>query len=446
VADAMEVVLSVNNLAYDVTGNILTIMTDEEYKTLNGTSFYDHKKVRMVELKYADPVRVATMLDKIKSSIGTLVADPVTGTIILIDTPDKIQEMQAVIARADLSTVSRVLPTETRTFALQYAEVENLLPEVQSVLTKEVGTVRMDKRTKTLMVTDLPHGLEQVEKLIAVFDRCPKQVFIEAKIVEIALGDDFSMGINWQHMFQNLDPRFALQSVSRPGVPSVPNFQLTFNTIMAGGNLEMVLQALRSVGETRILSNPHIAVMDGQKAMIEVVEDQPYKETQIESGTTNVTGVTYIFKKVGVQMEVTPRINDNRQISMSIKPEISSISQWYDGAPQEGTPVIRKALAETTIMVRDGVTIIIGGMIKDRKDTGVSKTPILGSIPLIGRLFRYDSSSRVNTETVVFLTPRIITGDEPHILLRDSKKPTKPLRSVGGSSSRSAKPIRDAVR
>lgn len=440
--EALEVVLSINNLAYEIKNGILTIMTDEEYKVTYGASFYDQKKVKVVELKYADPDRVGKMIASIKSSFGIIVPDPVTGTLILIDTPEKINEMQEIIAKADISTVSRILPTETKTFVLQYANVEDLQTQVTALMTKEAGSVRGDKRTKTLIVTDLPHNMVKIEQMIKLFDKSPKQVFIEAKIVETALNDDYSMGVNWEHLFQGLDPRFSLQSLSTPGLPSVPALSLSYNTIVAGGDLQVVLEALKSVGETRILSNPNIAVLDGQEAKIEVVEDQPYKEVTLESGTTNITGVTYLFKKVGVSLAVTPRINDNRFVSVAVKPEISSISQWYDGAPQEGTPVIRKALAETSVMVKDGVTIIIGGMIKDRKDTSSTKVPILGSIPLLGRLFSYDTVSSVNTETIVFLTPRIISGDEPFLLLKDMKKTPKPLRPVGGNGGKEFKPVR----
>ena len=441
--EALEVVMSLNNLAYEIKGGILMIMTDEEYRGMYGTSFYDHKKVKVVELKYADPTRVAGMIDKIKSAIGTTVADPVTGSLILIDTPEKIAEMQTIITKADLSTVSRVLPTDTKTFILQYANVEDMQAQVATLLTKDIGSVRADKRTKTLIITELPHTMAKIEQLVKLFDRRPKQVFIEAKIVETSLNDDYSMGVNWEHLFQGLDPRFALQTLSMPGAPSAPALSLTYNTIAAGGDLQLVLEALKAVGETRILSNPNIAVLDGQEATIEVVEDQPYKEILLESGTTNITGVTYQFKKVGVSLAVTPRINDDKYVSVAVKPEISSISQWYDGAPQEGTPVIRKALAETSVMVKDGVTIIIGGMIRDRKDTSSSKIPLLGSIPLLGKLFSHDTVSSVNTETIVFLSPRIISGDEPFLLMKDMKKLPKPLRAVGGvGGGKEFKPIR----
>lgn len=442
VGDALEVVLSVNDLAYEVKGGIITIITDEEYRAKNGVSFYDQKDVQIIKLNFADPTRVLTMLERVKSQIGTAVADQMTGTIILIDTPDKIQEMKAVIEKADISTIERVVPTVTKTFALQHANVAEIQSQIQPLLSKSVGSLHADVRTKTIIVRDVAHNMNKISELVKTFDRKPKQVFVEAKVVEVALGDDYSLGINWQHMFQGMDPRFALSTVSAPGSASVPNFRMTYNTIAADGDLEVILEALKSVGDTKILSNPQIAVMDGEEATIEVVEDQPYKEVAIESGTTNVTGVTYIFKPVGVLLNVTPRINDEEFITCAIKPEISSISQWYDGAPQEGTPVIKKAHAETTVMVKNGVTIIIGGLIKDRKDESTSSVPLLGALPIIGRFFRYDTVSSVNTETVVFLTPRIITGEEPFLRMRDLKKMPKPLRSVGVSSGKQIKPIR----
>lgn len=434
VGEALEVVLSVNSLAYVVKGGIISIMTDEEYKKIYGASFYDQKKVKLVKLKHAEPDNVSKVIQTLKSEIGTIVSDATTGTLILIDTPKRIREMELVIAKADVAPISR-------TYLLQYAEVEELEKQIASVMSKGAGSVRADRRTKTLIVTDLPHKIEKISEMVSLFDKAPKQVFVEAKIVEIALSDAFQLGINWQHLFHGLDPRFDLKTVSSPGNVVTPMGKLAYNTVTAEGNLEVVLDALKSVGETKIKSNPQIAVEDGKEAAIKVIEKQPYKEVTLESGTTNVTGVTYLFEEVGVQLSVTPRINEERFINVAIKPEISSISQWYDGAPQEGTPVIRKAYAETTVNVKDGVTIIIGGMIKDRKETRTNKVPLLGSIPLLGRLFRYDSVNSINTETVVFLTPRIITGDEPFLRMRDIKKRPKPLRAVGRGQKK-LKPIR----
>ena len=444
VAEALEVVLSVNQLAYEIRGDIVTIMTDEEYKALHGVSFYDHKDVQIVTLQYADPARVAQMLATVKSAIGTVAADPVSGTLILVDTPAKIAEMRRVIASADIPTVARVIPTRSRSFVLQHADVDEMLKEVQAIASPEIGVVRADRRTRTLIVTDLEHKMGEIEKMVSLFDRPSRQVFIEAKIVETTLSDDFSMGINWRHLFDSLDPRYSIETVLSPvgpGALASPAASLTYSAADSRRSLEAVVQALESYGDTKILANPHIAVLDGREARIEVVEDQPYKEVLLEAGTTNVTGVTYLFKKVGVQLGVTPRINDEQFIQVAVRPEISSISQWYDGAPQEGTPVVRKAYAETAVLVKDGVTIIIGGMIQNRASTQRRQTPFLGRIPIAGALFRYETVSSVNSETVVFLTPRIVDGETPHQLLDRLPKEPKPLRQVG-HREREAKPVR----
>jgi type II secretory pathway component GspD/PulD (secretin) len=441
VGDALEVVLSVNTLAYEVRDGIVTIMSDAEYQGLYGTSFYDNKEVRIVDLKYADPARVAKVLEPIKSTIGTIVPDTVTGRLILVDTPDKIREMGVVIQSADIATVSRVLPTETQAFVLKYAELDDIQKQLEAVISP-AGSIRADRRTRTLVVTDLPHSMVAVKDLVTLFDRRPKQVFIEAKVVDVTLSDDFQMGVNWEHVFEGIDPRFALRTVAMPGSMANPAATLTYKTIVPGGDLSVVLQALKSIGDTKVLSNPQIAVMDGQEATIEVVEDQPYKEVTLETGTTNVTGVSYVFKKVGVQLKVQPRINEDNFISVDIRPEVSQITEWYDGLPQEGTPVIRKSLAETTIMVQDGVTIIIGGMIKNEKSDRQTGVPLLRSIPLLGHLFRTDGVSSINRETVVFLTPRIISGEEPFLRMTDIEKTPKPLRPVGVVNGKQLKPIR----
>lgn len=162
VGDALEVVLSVNRLAYEVRGDILSIMTDEEYKAINGSSFLDQKQVRTVELKYADANRVATMVGSVKSDIGTVVADQVTGTLILIDTPGKIDEMMGVVESADIPTVSRMVPTVTRAFVLQHADVEAIQQKVTGMLTPDLGKIISDERTKAIVITDLPHNVQRI--------------------------------------------------------------------------------------------------------------------------------------------------------------------------------------------------------------------------------------------------------------------------------------------
>lgn len=430
VGEALEVVLQVNQLAYILQDGIIKIMTDEEYVEHYGESFYDRREVRIVELKYADPTRVAGMLEPMRSQRGSIVADPVSGNMVLIDMPGRIREMQKVIERTDIATIDRVIPTVTRSFTLQHAETEQIAREIEPMLSSEAGNVRISESMRRLIVTDVPHRVERIEQMIELFDAAPKQVFIEAKIVEVTLTDDFSMGINWDHVYNNMNPRMRMETVLQPLGDGVarPTGSLRYGTIVGGGDLDVVVRAMETYGQTRILANPHVAVLDGQEARIEVIEEQPYLEMGLEPGTTNIVALNYLFKDVGVQLGVTPRINDAGFVTCQILPEISSISQWYDGPPQQGVPVVRKAFAETSVRVKDGSTIIIGGMIRNQQSTDKRQVPVLGDIPLLGRLFRSESASTVNMETVVFLTPRIIGDDQAYDFANDTALEPLPLR------------------
>ncbi len=449
VGEALEVVLSVNNLAYVVRGGIITIMSDEEYQRQFGESFYDQKEVRMLQLKYADPVRVQELLDPIRSSIGTVVADQSSGALVLIDTPAKTREMEAIALAADLPTLQRQLPTETKMFVLQNAEVAEIESSIDPLLTPDVGRIRTDRRTRTLMVTDLPHRMREIEQLVTAFDRRSRQVFIEAKIVQVALRDEFRLGVNWNHLFQGINPRFAVETAVTPqliaetagadaGQPgrtrsfATGGAGISYNTIVGGQSLDVVVQALEGIGETKILSNPHIAVQDGEKAEIRVVTREPYSEAQLESGTTNVVGETFEFVEVGVSLDVTPRINDEDMIAMMIRPEISSVISRYRGAVSttDGVPIVRKSYADTSVAIKNGETLIIAGMIENEQRDDEARVPLLGRIPLLGLLFKQKNAESSNRELIVFLTPRIVSGERPYLRMRDAKKSPKPMRRV----------------
>ncbi len=442
VGDALEIVLSVNKLAYEMRGGILSIMTDKEYMDRNGVSFYDNKQIKVVELKYADAERLTKLLEPVKSTIGTIVSDAKTGNLIMIDTPERIKEMESIVEKQDIATIDRVLPTQTKAFVLQYGNVETVSKEVLELLTKEVGKMRVDARTKTIVVTDLPHRIEVVSDLIQVFDRRPKQVFIEAKIVQVSLGQDFQFGINWNHVFESLsDPRLKLGSTVKPGIitPGGGVGSINLSTVLGHGNLDAIVDALQETGDTRIRSNPHVAVLDGQEATIKVVRDEPYAESSLESGTTNVVGETFKFIEVGVSLAVTPRINDDGMISMLVRPEVSTVEDKYTA--RYTVPVVQKSYAETSVMVKDGETIIIAGMIETTNADKKSAVPWLGRIPLLGWLFSSRSESTQNKETVVFLTPRIITGEEQVQMMDDVHKDPKPLRT-SVTSDKQPKPTR----
>lgn len=443
IGEAMEIVLAANGLAYEIQANIIKVMTDKEYRELYGEGFYERKKAKIIALKSSIPSQMAVLLEQVKSPMGKIVYDDGTGNLVLIDTPEKIREMEDVISRAELPSFQRAYPTVTTNFVLQYALPDKIEPLVTPMLTKIkdaiIGQLKVDARTKTLIVTDLPNVVQKIGDLIAMFDRPQKQVFIEAKIIQVELSDKMSFGVNWDYLFQGLDPRFSLEPVSKMttagginplGAASLTGSSLTYHTIAAGSDLNMVVRALATTGKTKLLQNPHIATLDGKEATIKAITTQPYSELQYETGSSNIVGKTYKFVDVGVTLGVTPHINELGFITCEIRPEISSVLSWYDADPlsvegNSGVPVVHKSFAETSVSVKDGVTIIIAGMIDETQIKKRAQIPFLGSIPLLGVLFRYDETSTKNSETIVLLTPRIVTGDKFFERGKDMKKPVK---------------------
>jgi type II secretory pathway component GspD/PulD (secretin) len=180
-----------------------------------------------------------------------------------------------------------------------------------------------------------------------------------------------------------------------------------------------------------------VTTLDGKEATIKATESRPYSELMYESGSSNVVGKTYKFVDVGVTLGVTPRINELGFISCDIRPEVSSApySEYYDADPNRkgtGVPTVRKQYAETSVSVRDGVTIIIGGMITDEDSKTTKKVPFLGSIPLLGVLFRSEIETKNMNEIIVLLTPRVVTGDKFFERSKDMKKPMKDAINASG--------------
>ncbi len=432
IGNAFEILLSLNDLAYEVQGNVIKVLYNDTYRKTQGVDFWDQRQTAIYQLKYASAQKVGTILGNIKSDVGKIVFDDDTGMIVLVDTPDKIKEMREVMKKSDMETVNRVLPTETRVFELQYAVLEDIQDEVAEALTVGIGSMRTDKRTNSLVITDLPHQMKKIETIINAFDRKTREVFIEAKIVQVTLSDAFKWGVNWSKLIKvrgTNDRNFDITPAVAMPLSLTTTGKLTFSSVTSG-NLSAVLELLSTVGETKILSNPHIAVDEGKEATINVVTTQPYSETittTTNAATTQSTQFTFV--DVGVKLTVTPKINKDNYISMVVAPEVSSITSFFPSeASDQRVPVVETSNAETTVTVKDGTTIIIAGMIKDSKTKSVNKIPKLSEVPVLGRLFSNESNVIQRTETIVFLTPRIIRGDKKFLLERDKEKKIKGIR------------------
>lgn len=402
--DALRIILDSNGLAYKDEAGILHVMPAAEFEKRYGYRFGGDLKTRIIHLDYADVQDMVTLLTQMKSYLGKIIADAKSNTLVLTDSGDVIAEMERLIKQIDV-------PVMTKVYELNYAQAEDLSQKVAEVLTKNVGRVKHDVRSNKLIVRDTPVSLAEIDKLVHSFDVREQQVLIEAKILQVVLSDQHKFGVDWEAVvtkYHNLNFKndfSILSSNEKSGT-------VTIGTL-ASDDYTALLEALKTAGETNILSSPRITALNKQEARILVGSQEPYVTTTTTtpaSGPTT-TAESISFIDVGIKLYVTPTIHRDNFITMKIRPEVSSVTRTLTTSNNNTIPVVETSEAETMVMIKDGVTVIIGGLIKEETINSENKVPLLGDIPFLGLAFRNEDHLTRKTEIVIFLTPRIMSGD-----------------------------------
>ena len=406
--DAFEIILLANDLAYEKKGSIINVMTQKDYELQYGERYQDKKQAKIIQLKYAKAADLSTALNQIKTNIGKIVVDEGSNTLILIDTPEKLKDTEDFIKNMDL-------PVQTRIFSLNYAQADKIQAKIQEAITKGAGSVRIDERTNKIAVTDYPAKLEDIAKIIKAFDEKTPQVLIDAQIIEIKPSDKFEMGVDWDYWIKK---HFDVKAALPIGTANRLILGTTSAAPSSVGEYKAILDLLRTIGDTKILSSPRIMALNNQEARILVgTKDAYITSTTTQGGSGNtVTSQSVNFVDTGIKLYVTPTINRDGFVTMKIKPEISSATRTSIKSEDKITevPIVSTSESETTVMVKDGVTIIMGGLRKDKREKTVKKIPLIGDIPLLGFFFRSTSDEFTKTELVILLTPHIMSGETPY--------------------------------
>lgn len=295
---------------------------------------------------------------------------------------------------------------------LRAGDAQNLLRKVLS----PKGDIKVDEMFNILVVTDYPANLQKLKALLKSVDQAPQQVLIEAKIVDITSKDLQNLGITWQIDYNPLHGLWdrtvynANERVKGTGSFAGPSSSLSGSQIkidtfvLKGLTATATLDALIQDQKANLLASPSIAVINNREARIIIGEKVPYKErTQTTTGTTETTK----FIDVGTTLRVVPSINEDGYITMAIHPEVSSVSALLDAGPR-----ITTREADTMVRVKEGETIVIGGLIKQEDNRVRSRLPILGYIPFIGYAFGNRSKDQTQQELTVFITPKILRSRE----------------------------------
>ena len=449
--DVFDIMLRSNSLAYDKKGDIYNVMTEAEYRMLYGKNFSDTRKVKIFRLKYAIPEQVFNVLDAVKSDIGRLLAEPESGTIMLVDTPEKLAEAQNALEALEQKTTVKV-------FDLKYAKAKDVEEQLKTQLDlKKVGMIKADDRTNQVIVQTLPERMKNIEELITSLDKKTRAVLVDVKILKIKLSDQQDTGIQWEGLF-NLAKQYGMMylgsypfSVMNAGITSptfipradyyqnsnkmnsnsgsypfsgttsslnnsaktVPGTNMHVGIVDRKRDFDLVINYLKTLGQSKIIASPSISIINNQEAKIHIGERTAYVTTTTTTGTTTTTvseEVTYV--DVGVRLSVTPQINDDGYITMKVKPEISSVVNTITTSSNNKIPIIDTSTAETTVLAKDGATVIIGGLGREEKTVSSEQVPFLGKIPFLGFLFRNKTEIMERMELVIMLTPIILEGDK----------------------------------
>jgi len=317
-------------------------------------------------------------------------------------------------------------PTTTRVFLINFAVANELQGSISPLVDAAAGgRVQVDRRTNALVITERPSRMNQIQEVIDRLDRPTAQVQIESKFVETTVEDFKELGIDWSSLVVNpigggADAFFG-DGVGGPGAGTANGQDFdgsgsSFN-IFSGVGFDTVLNALEENTDSRVITNPTVVALNNTKAEINIGEEFPIPEFTFndETGTFQVSG--FEFRDIGINLEVTPQVNSAGFINLMIVPEISSSDERINFSSGNGAvteiPIIDTRKVETSVMIKDGYTLAIGGLIEDSTNNEVTKVRFLGDLPVIGRLFRQESfgasdNPNERRNLIVFITAKTL--------------------------------------
>ncbi|MEM1544714.1 MAG: secretin N-terminal domain-containing protein [Candidatus Bathyarchaeia archaeon] len=463
-------------------------------------------KVRVFELKYADATQVADMLSRMVQTTApqqrgfgfffagipfeqrvlgqqqwmglqqnVVVADPRRNAIIItttdanmpifeqliaeLDQPAdlgrlvKAYRVQNVDAQALAQTVTTILQQQRRPTGFLFFALAGDTQRLGPLQNLQDVTVTADERTNTIVVTAPPAAFSAIESLIEQLDQPQPQVFIEVVIADVTLTKDLHLGVEW-HIFQeNIfgeTNQVTTDLVTGTEAAKAAGSQGLFWGYVSD-TFRATLQALARDQKVQVIATPHILTLANVQAQIQVGQQYPVVTSFFPGTVGTPPQISVDLRSIATTLQVTPRVNNAGYIVMDI---VQTIDDLGGTVQQAGftQPIINTRVARTSVMVKDGQTVVIGGFMRDRIEEVETGIPILKNLPLIGPLFKRTEKAKSRTELMVFLTPRIVrTPDELRQLLEEESKRSryappmsipeqKPTDKVPPSQTPSVKP------
>lgn len=365
---------------------------------------------------------------------NVIVADVRTNSVIVTATEQNLRAFDDMIKELD---APKIMSEIMRTFPLNYAKATDLADVLNRLFrgeTRRTGsffemfygsfsnrnqetggpldqlrniTVVAEEKTNSLLITGPSQTFGAIEKLLQELDKRTPQVYIEVAIVDVTLDNDTKFGIEWTWTSSDKRPD------GTPEQTATTDFGLADLTTglkysVISDNLKSLLHALETRSDVKVYSTPRITTADNVEATISIGSDQPFVSSEQQTNSGNFIR-TVSFKNVAVSLTVTPHvIIETQVIALDV---LQTIDEIIGREPELNAPIVANRRAETSILVKNGQTIVIGGIIKENKERVTNAIPIISRIPLIGELFKSRSWKNTKSELMVFLTPHILADD-----------------------------------
>lgn len=463
VDEAYQVFLTVLDLKgfTAVTENkVIKIFPSREAKQSGGSVVTEAKplppdenyETRIVRLKYISASEISRLLAPLISRDGSSIPYSQTNALILTDVKNNMTKLLNLIRELDLE------PPQGKggiyVYYLQNAGAEDMAkvlanltgrvpakppagqPPQETVVHFEGGiSITADKATNALIIMASPEDYERMTSIIERLDAKRKQVFVEAAIVEMSLDKTRELGIEWRTTENPSATGYTIAGgtiLSPTGIKDFSVNPLSVNGLIVAGvkgflpdgktlNVGALLRAFQADTDINILSTPNILTLDNQEAKIIVGQNVPFITGTSQTAGGNVQA-TIERKDVGIQLKITPHTTESDLIRLDLYQEISSLGGSIPVGPDQEVPITNKRSAETSVVVRNNETVVIGGLIRDDVTITERKVPLLGDLPLLGYLFRYQSRQKGKTNLILFLSPHIIRDSEALVKISNEKR------------------------
>ncbi len=332
---------------------------------------------------------------------------------------------------------------ENRIYRITYADVGEVEKALSKFISKR-GSISANPGTSNIIVNDIESRIRAMDTFVAEIDRITPQVLVEARIYDVTCKDRLDLGVEWHARKNttyggagigeggtnptsgNIDPFIGGLFDGTVNKVESSTSLLRFGWLNPSIDIDILIKAQKEIINAKLLANPRVLVLDNEEATIKIVTEIPYQEITETSGGGSIG--TTSFREVGVLLQVTPHVTRDGMVRMYIYPEFSLQAGEVDlgtAAITFSQPIVDKRLAESTLLLMDGQTMVLGGLRKKEVNTQHNKVPFLGDIPIIDNLFKFKAEETIFSELIVFVTPWIIEQPRLNDQEREAYKHTE---------------------